>query len=125
MEVWVQVALVFGGLLTPIILAAFVRDRALMAMIAECKADAMSAIDRRTDDLAGRQRQASEDLHERINRVRHEFVRRDDFTAHMDRLEKQFDLMREELQRQSDHTDKRLDAILKQLQNRMKGQSDE
>lgn len=75
MEPWAQVLVGVGSLLTPIVLAAFARDRALMGMI----------------------NSQTSQIHERINRTRDDFVRRDDLAEHLSRLDKQFDDMRADL----------------------------
>lgn len=80
MEPWVQVLIGVGSLLTPVVIAAFARDRALISMITT---------------------QGSH-LHERINRVRDDFVRRDDLAEHLARNEKQLDDMRTDIRRLSD-----------------------
>lgn len=75
MEPWVQVLIGVGSLLTPMVIAAFARDRALMGMI----------------------NSQTSQIHERINRTRDDFVRRDDLAAHIARLDKQFDDVRQDL----------------------------
>lgn len=102
-----QVLLGFGGCLTPIVLAALARDRSLMSMISSIKDDASSTT-KATGDA----------LHERINRVRDEFVRRDDFEAHLARFDKRMDEFRDEMRRSSERTDERLEAILEQLRDK-------
>ncbi len=49
--------------------------------------------------------------HDRINRVRDEYVRRDDLQGHLMRIEKQFDDMRDQIQRGQEATEKKLDKI--------------
>lgn len=99
-----EILLGIGGLLVPIVLAAGVRDRSLLQMIAGVKDDAANMITKATDPL-----------HERVNRVRDEFVRRDDLAAHLDRVEKQFDDIKGELRRTSENTDRKLDDIRRAL----------
>lgn len=67
MEPW-QVLIGVGALLTPVVIAAFARDRQLLASISAGDAQ----------------------IHDRINRIRDEFVRRDDLAEHLARLDKQF-----------------------------------
>lgn len=64
-----QVLLGVAAVGVPAVLAAIARDRTLLAMI----------------DSGANQ------LHDRINRIRDEFVRRDDLAEHLKRMEKQFD----------------------------------
>lgn len=81
----------FGSLLTPVVLAAIARDRSLIAMIGAVKEDAARATTA-----------ATEPIHERINRVRDEFVRRDDLESHLARIDKQFGELREDFRRGTD-----------------------
>lgn len=109
METWQIVAtllLSVGGLLTPIVLAAMARDKSLMTMIAGAK-----------DDMGAQITQATAPLHERVNRVRDEYVRRDDLAGHLMRVEKHMDEIRAEQRRQYDHTDKRLSEITALIRN--------
>lgn len=75
-----------------------------MAMIATMKSDAEKNTKTATDAL-----------HNRVNRIRDEFVRRDDLATHLAQFDKRLDEMRDELRRSAEKTDKRLDAILQQL----------
>lgn len=75
MESWLQVLIGVGSLLTPVVIAAFARDRALLTMI----------------------NSQSGQVNERINRVRDEFVRRDDLAEHLTRLDKQIDRLGEKI----------------------------
>ena len=104
MDPWLQVLLGVGAVLTPFAIAAMARDRALMSTIARGKEDAATMI----------QTQAGQ-LHERINRVRDEYVRRDDLEGHMTRTDKQRDDMRGELRRMAENTEKRLEELRKLL----------
>jgi hypothetical protein len=80
-----------GGLLTPIVLAAKARDTSLLTMIAAVKHDSGKMV-----------QAATEPIHERINRVRDEFVRRDDLDGHLARIDKQFDAVHSAIQRGND-----------------------
>lgn len=51
-------------------------------------------------------------LHERVNRVRDEFVRRDDLDNHIHRLDKSIDQLSKDIRDQSAETTKRLDALI-------------
>lgn len=115
METW-QVLVSIGGLAVPIVLAAMARDRALMAMITGTRTDWQNAIAVVKDDTRKMTDTAATTLHDRISRVRDEYVRRDDFDAHSRRMDKQFDTIHAELVRSAEHTDKRLDEIRKLLQ---------
>jgi hypothetical protein len=103
MEVW-ELLVGIGAVLTPVVLAAFARDRSLLQMISATKDDAGKMITKATDPL-----------HERINRVRDEFVRRDDLAAHLERVDKQFDDLRAEVRRSGENTDRKLDEIRRTL----------
>ena len=52
-----------------------------------------------------------EDFQMRLDRVRDEYVRRDDLDGHLQRFEKQFDDIRGEMRRGSEATEKKLDEI--------------
>lgn len=86
MESLPQVLIGVGTLLTPLVIAAFARDRALLSMV-----NAQTA-----------------DVNARINRVRDEFVRRDDLAEHLSRFDKQLDDMRDDWRRLSD----RIEALI-------------
>lgn len=103
LESW-QLILAIGGLLTPIVLAAMARDRSLMSMIATVQ----NGLEKHIDD-------ATAPLHERVNRVRDEYVRRDDLDAHLNRMEKQFEDIRAEMRRGSDKVEARLGEMVKLL----------
>lgn len=75
-----------GGLLTPIVLAAFSRDRTLFSMITHSKEEMRAFVDATVNPL-----------NERIDRVRNEYVRRDDLSDHLTRIEKRFDNIQERL----------------------------
>lgn len=94
MEVW-QLMVGFGGLLVPVVLAAMARDRSLLTMI----------------------KQANDTVHDRINRVRDEYVRRDDLDGHLGRWDKQFDDLRAEMRSRGEKTDKTLDEIRNMLRS--------
>lgn len=102
-ETWQIVAtllLSVGGLLTPIVLAAMARDKSLMSMISGAK-----------EDMAAHINAATAPLHERVNRVRDEYVRRDDLDGHLRRFEKSMDEVKSQLMRQSEKTEARLSEI--------------
>ncbi len=80
MDPWLQVLIGVGSVLTPVVIAAFARDRSLVAMIEA----------------------SATQLHDRVNRTRDEFVRRDDLAEHLLRLDKQFDSMRADMRLLSD-----------------------
>lgn len=106
-ETWQIVAtllLSVGGLLTPIVLAAMGRDKSLMSMIAGAK-----------EDMGQRITEATAPLHERVNRVRDEYVRRDDLAGHLSRIEKSIDDTKAETRRQYESIDKRLSEIARSV----------
>lgn len=117
MEIW-QVLVSTGGLAVPIVLAAMARDRSMMAMITTTRGDWERAIAAAKDDGRKMIDTASTTLHDRISRVRDEYVRRDDLEAHLRRFEKQFDAIHSELVRSYEHTDKRFDELRKLLQGK-------
>lgn len=104
MAEWLVVLLAVGGLLTPIILASMARDRTLVSMIAAGRDASEKAI-----------QMASDLIHDRINRIRDDYVRRDDLQGHLVRIDKQFDDMRAHIQRGQETTEKKLDAIQSML----------
>lgn len=76
-----------GALLTPIVIAAFSRDRTLFGMLASVKDDTRSFVDASIGPL-----------NDRIDRVRNEYVRRDDLADHLNRIEKRFDTLDDKLE---------------------------
>lgn len=78
------------------------RDRSLIQYIGQGKAEALAAVSKGTIDALAAIELAKDDMrkfatagvdavHERVNRVRDEHVRRDDFAAHERRVEKALD----------------------------------
>lgn len=110
MEVW-QIAVSAGGVLTPVILAAMARDRTLFTMIGSVKAD----VSKVKTEVGQQIKSAVDPVHERINRVRDEFVRRDDLEGHLNRWEKQFDDLRAEMRRNNENLNTQLSEIAKLL----------
>lgn len=106
MELW-QLALGVGGFLTPIALAALARDRSLMTMMTSVQTAVADQIKSATDPI-----------HERVNRIRDEFVRRDDLDGHLARWDKRFDEMRADMQRNNDEMKKTLKEITTMLRER-------
>lgn len=104
MPEWLVVLLAVGGFLTPVILASMARDRTLVSMIATGREVSEKAI-----------QMASDHIHDRINRIRDDYVRRDDLQGHLVRIDKQFDEMRAQIQRGQETTEKKLDAIQSML----------
>ena len=96
-----------GGLLTPVVIAAFSRDRTLMAMISGAKEDMTRQVKDNVDPL-----------HDRVNRVRDEYVRRDDMDGHLARLDKRFDEFNQSMLRNNAHVEKRLDEIATLIRGR-------
>lgn len=97
----------FGAIMTPIVIAAFNRERALYTLISGMK-----------DELSGMLKAHTDPLHDRINRVRDEYVRRDDLAGHLERWEKRFDDLRDEMRRGHDSVGKKLDEIQKTLSSK-------
>lgn len=100
---WWQVTVGLGGLLVPVVIAAFARDRQLLGMIQQGK-----------DDTREHVEEAAKGLHERVNRVRDEYVSHREFTGYVQRVEKGFDELKEDLRRQGERTDVQL-RELKQM----------
>lgn len=50
-------------------------------------------------------------LHDRVSRVRDEYVRRDDLEGHLRRIDKSFDDVRADIRRGQEETNKRLGEI--------------
>lgn len=71
-------------------------------------------------DEAGKE---TDRLHERVNRVRDEYVRRDDLDKHLDRLSAQMKEIREESTKSSEAISGKLDALTMAMVNRNKGDS--
>jgi uncharacterized membrane protein len=106
-ETWQIVAamlLSVGGLLTPIVLAARSRDAALLTMITNAK-----------EDMARQVKAGVDPLHERINRVRDEYVRRDDLEGHLVRLDNRFDKMEDNIRRGQESVERKFDELTKML----------
>ncbi|MGE0575395.1 hypothetical protein [Reyranella sp.] len=85
---WWQLLLGIGGFLTPVVLTVMARDRALLTMIGQIQTGMQAMIKAATDPI-----------HERINRVRDEYVREDHLNGHLMRIEKRFDDMATEQRR--------------------------
>lgn len=90
MDEW-KILLGVAGLLVPVVLAAMARDRSLMSIISSVKDDTVRSVKASTDPI-----------HERINRFRDEYVRRDDLEGHLTRIDKQFNDLREDFRRGTD-----------------------
>lgn len=107
MPEWMGTLLAVAGCLTPIVLASIARDRTLVAMIQSSRNDAMNAV-----------KMGGDVTHDRINRVRDEYVRRDDLQGHLVRIDKQFDEMRDQIRRGQESTERKLDKIENLLSGR-------
>lgn len=99
-----QVLLAVAAVVIPVILAAMARDRSLLTMIGQSKAD----YDKKVNA-------ATRELHERINRVRDEFVRREDFYMQIEKVEKQIEGLREDLKTMVERTNNQYAEILRRL----------
>lgn len=82
MDFW-QLAIAIASLAIAIGVPVIARDRSLMAMIG----DAKEAARRAATDVA-------RELHERVNRVREEYVRRDDLDGHLQRIDQRINELR-------------------------------
>lgn len=114
METW-QLLISFAGLMVALGIPAMARDRTMMGMIGSTRSDWERALSTAKDDTRKMVDAAIAPIHDRISRVRDEYVRRDDLDGHLGRWDKQFDDLRGEMRRQSDATNKRLDEITKLL----------
>ena len=65
--------------------------------------------------LAERMGDGHDKLHERINRVREEYVRRDDLDGHLQRIDGNVNELRREIADSHRDVTKRLDAIVERL----------
>jgi hypothetical protein len=54
-------------------------------------------------------------LHERVNKIREDFVRRDDMDKHMIRFDGNVNELRREIRASHEDTNRRLDALLERL----------
>lgn len=70
----------------------------------------------RIDAVAVRVKEGDDQLHDRINRVRDEYVRRVDLDSHLARIETNVRDMREEYREGTREINQRLDAVLISLQ---------
>lgn len=86
--------LTFGGLL----LGAFYRI--------------VSKIDDGHDNLSKNIKDGDDALHERVNRVRDEYVRRADLDGHIQRLDKNVDDLRSDIKQSRAEMNQRLDALI-------------
>lgn len=78
-----------AGIFIPLIMAARKRDETLVLMIQQAKEDARLLAETKTRYVE-----------ERIDRIQQNYVRRDDFDAHMNRLDKQMDEIKDDIRRQ-------------------------
>lgn len=97
--------LTFGGLL----LGAFYR---IVGKIESGDRDLSTKIDRESAALSGGMKAADDALHERVNRVRDEYVRRTDLDGHIQRLEKNVDDLRKDIKQSRSEMNERLDRII-------------
>lgn len=97
----------FGLTLLAAIGGVVARDRALQNLIVE--GDKATRVEAKAE---------ADRLHERVNKVRDEFVRREDLDAHLSRIEKSiervYDAQKEQVEQARD-TNQRVDAILQHL----------
>lgn len=96
----IGVAVSIGALFTPFVLAARARDKSLQEMVFAVKDDVMSHFN------ASQSR-----MHDRIDQVRTDYVRRDDLDGHVGRIEKRFDEVFNEMRRGNEATERKLDDI--------------
>lgn len=117
MELW-QLALGLAGVAISVGVPMMARDRAMMTMIGSTRSDWERAITSAKEDSHKLLDAATNAIHDRIGRVRDEYVRRDDLDGHLGRWDKQFDDLRGEMRRNSDATNKQLSEIMKLLQGK-------
>ena len=70
------------------------------------------------DDMVSYVKASVDPLHERINRVRDEYVRRDDLDGHLARLDTRFDKMEAAVQRSQDYVERKFDELAKLLRDK-------
>lgn len=99
LEGW-QLVLAIAALIAALAGAAWARDRSISEMIVQSKEDSRKMV-----------KEAVDPVHDRINRVRDEYVREDHMNAHLQRIEKRFDDMRDEIRTRDEQTRKSLDEI--------------
>lgn len=110
----VETSVLFGviGVLVTIIGGVIARDRQITGMIQNNKDD-IHANDAAQD---GRTKEATDQLHERVNRLRDEmgkdYVRRSDLDGHLSRIEKNLADMKADMKDERRETNLRLDAVL-------------
>lgn len=63
-------------------------------------------------NLSSRISHGDGDLHKRVDRVKDDYVRRDDLNSHLDRMDKNVEKLRDEIQRARDETNQRLDNLI-------------
>lgn len=79
---------------------------------------AFRATSTKIDDVAGKIKAGDDALHERINRVRDEYVKRIDLDGHMERMEETVKELRVENREGTREINRRLDQVLTTLQSR-------
>lgn len=97
--------LTFGGIL----LGAFYR---VIGKIDSGDSNLSKKIDNESAALFAGMKEANEALHERVNRVRDEYVRRTDLDGHIQRLEKNVDDLRSDIKQSRHEMNDRLDRII-------------
>jgi hypothetical protein len=92
------------GVVATLVGGAIVRDRQISRMISE------------GDQLVRHEtHEGFKDLHERVNGVRENYVRRDDLDGHLTRLSEEMRGMRDEMRATQGQTNQRLDNLLTHL----------
>lgn len=91
MPEWLSILLGVAAVLTPVIVAAMARDRTLMTMIHNARQDISGLVAAAKTDNDKLLSDATNVVHDRINRVRDEYARRDDLDGHLARFDKQMD----------------------------------
>lgn len=110
LAVLIGAAGVTASVVIPLVLAARSRDQSLTKMIIDSR-----------DALASTVKTQVDQIHERIGRIRDEYLRRDDFFGHMARMEKQMDDIKASVDKGHETTERQLDDIRKLLQERRSG----
>lgn len=106
-QFWLSVASLF----IPLVGAAWARDQALQRMITGTRSDWQREISAVKDDARHIMGATAQELHDRVNRTREEYVRRDDLHAHLGRIDKRLDDMSGQMERRLDVIDRKLDQI--------------
>lgn len=108
-----QILLIAGALisLVGVVGGIVVRDRYIQRLITDGDAATRRDASAETEKVHGETKQ----LHERVNRVRDEYVKRVDLDSHIERLDSNIVKLGDDMRTSSERTNQRLDAVLAHL----------